>query len=75
MKTYIASVRNKQTKELMTITREYETKKEFEEDLRGNGYSIRFISTPEKFDEDCAKWHAYNDYCKAYHKARRQYAI
>lgn len=70
---YIASVRNKKTRELTIITSDYETKKEFEEDLRGNGYSIRFITTEDKFDEDCAKWHAANERSKAYHKAVRQY--
>lgn len=53
---YIASVRNKETRELTTITSEYPNKKEFAEDLRGNGYSIRFISTEDKFDADCEKW-------------------
>ena len=57
MKKYIASVRDGETKKLMIIEREYESKKAFEADLRGNGYRIRFISTPEKFDEDCRKYH------------------
>lgn len=28
----------------------------FEVDLRANGYRIKFISTPEKFDEDSEKY-------------------
>lgn len=56
MKKYIASVRDSETKKLMIIEDEYKSKKAFEVDLRGNGYRIRFISTPEKFDEDCEKY-------------------
>lgn len=70
---YIASVRNKKTRELTIITRDYETKKEFEEDLRGNGYSIRFITTEDKFDEDCEKWHQRNERSKDYHNV--EYAV
>lgn len=40
---------------------DYSSKKEFEKDLRCNGYRIRFISTEEKFDEDCEK---YNEACE-----------
>lgn len=69
---YIASVRNKETRELTTITSEYPSKKEFAEDLRGNGYSIRFISTEDKFDADCEKWYACNDASKTYHKIMRE---
>lgn len=58
MKTYIASVRDKQTKKVMIIEREYNRKADFESDLRGNGYAVRFISTPEKFYEDCEKYYA-----------------
>ena len=68
MTTYIASVRDKETKELQLITKEYERKSDFYEDLRMNGYSVRFITTPEKFDEDCEK---YAEKCKKssiYHK-------
>lgn len=57
MKKYIASVRDSETKKLMNIEREYKSKKAFEVDLRANGYRIRFISTPEKFDEDCEKYY------------------
>lgn len=58
MKMYVASVRDKETKKLMIIEREYDRKADFESDLRGNGFAIRFISTPEKFDEDCEKYAA-----------------
>lgn len=72
MKKYIASVRDKETKKLMIIEREYNNKKDFERDLRGNGFSIRFISTPEKFDEDCEKWHEYNECCKRISKLKTE---
>lgn len=69
-KKYVAFVRDSETKELMVIEREYPTKKAFAEDLRGNGYRIRFISTPEKFDEDCEKYHEAVEKTKAIHKAQ-----
>lgn len=65
---YIASVRDKETRKLMVIEKEYPTKKAFESDLRGNGFSIRFIATEETFDEACEKWHDYNERSKRYHK-------
>ena len=69
MKKYIASVRDKETKKLQVIEREYNRKSDFYNDLRCNGYSVRFISTEEKFDEDCEKWHAKNELSKYVHKA------
>lgn len=70
MKKYIASVRNKDTKELMLIEREYDKKKDFEIDLRMNGFSIRFITTPDKFDEACEKWYQACEQSKLRHKVR-----
>ena len=35
----------------------YDTKKKFWEDLRGNGFSVRFISYEGKFEEDCEKFY------------------
>lgn len=55
MKEYMASVTF--DGELEIIKREYDSKKHFYNDLRGNGYRVRFISTEEKFDEDCEKYH------------------
>lgn len=70
---YIASVTMKNEKtgkrELILIEKEYDRKSDFYNDLRGNGYSVRFISTEEKFDEDCEKWHAKNELSKYVHKA------
>jgi uncharacterized protein (DUF169 family) len=70
---YIASVtmKNEKTgkKELTLIEREYDRKSDFYNDLRCNGYSVRFISTEEKFDDDCEKWHEKNELCKYVHKA------
>lgn len=66
---YIASVRNKETKELMIIEREYNRKSDFYNDLRGNNYSVRFIATEETFEEECEKWHEKNETSKRIHKA------
>lgn len=57
-KTFIASIRDGETKELTIMEHDgYKTKKAFRDDLRGNGYQVRFISTPETFDEDVHKYH------------------
>lgn len=56
MKEYIASVRDAETKEIKIIKREYNRKSDFYNDLRNNGYRVRFITTEEKFDEDCEKY-------------------
>ena len=51
--TYTAYVMYKQDRELTTITRsDYTSKKAFAEDLRRNGYAVKLISTPEKFNHD-----------------------
>lgn len=55
--TYIASVRCGETNEITVIERDYSTKKQFREDLRGNGFRVRYISTPVTFDEDTHKYH------------------
>lgn len=68
MKKYIASVRDKETKKLQLMEREYDRKSDFYNDLRNNGYSVRFITTEEKFDEDCEKWHEKNELCKRIRK-------
>lgn len=60
MKEYIASVKDKKTKEIKIITSVYNTKKEYAEDLKRNGYSVRFITTENKFDEDCEKYYEKN---------------
>lgn len=67
---YVASVRNKDTNKLEVITREdYSSKKSFEADLKRNGYKIRFISTEDKFDEDCDKYNSKLERAKAVRKA------
>lgn len=54
----IASVADRETGKLVIIERDtYETKRQFREDLAGNGYSIHFIATEETFDEECHKYH------------------
>ena len=70
---YIACVRDKATKKIEVIEKDYDNKKDFEIDLRCNGYRIRFITTPEKFDEACEKYHNACERSKAYHKA--EYAV
>ena len=35
----------------------FTTKRAYADALRGNGYRVRFIATPEEFDEECEKWH------------------
>ena len=57
-KMYWASVRNKETNQIEIIKRDdYSSKKDFAHDLRVNGYAVRFISTPDKFDEDCENYY------------------
>lgn len=55
MKKYIAAVTFEG--KLKIIESEYNRKSDFYTDLRANGYRVRFISTPEKFDDDCEKYH------------------
>lgn len=78
MTKFIASVRDSYDGQLMTIEKEYETKKAFESDLKGNGYKIRFITTEEKFDEDCEKYHErikrQNTIRKAVNESRKESA-
>lgn len=70
MKTYIASVRDKETKQIQLIEREYKNMAEFKTDLYANGYSVRFITTPEKFDEACENWYQACQKSSAIHKMR-----
>ena len=55
MKEYIASVRFEN--EVFEMKREYRTKAAFKADLLENGFSVRFITTAEKYDEDVAKYY------------------
>ena len=73
MNKYVASVRDKETKKIMVIEREYEKKKDFEIDLRLNGYSIRFISTSDKFEETCNKYYEKLEERKYKYKAVNSY--
>lgn len=69
-----AYVRYKESNKVDIITTDsYTTKKSFEQDLRGNGYSIRCIATPEKFDEACDKWHENNELVARIEKIKHQY--
>lgn len=51
-KSYTAYVMDKADREIMTISRDYPSKKEFAQELRQNGFAVKFISTPEKFNHD-----------------------
>jgi hypothetical protein len=65
--TYVASVTFEG--KIQIIERDdYKTKKAFAHDLRANGYRVRLISTPEKFNEDAEK---YNKRREDHNKARR----
>ena len=55
MKEYIASVRFED--EVFEMKREYRTKAAFKADLLENGFSVRFITTAEKYDEDVTKYY------------------
>ena len=55
MKEYIASVRFEN--EVFEMKREYRTKAAFRADLLENGFSVRFITTAEKYDEDVTKYY------------------
>ena len=61
---FIASVKNKETKEIQLITKEYSSKKEFKKDLIGNGYSVRFITTEENFENDCINYNEQREKAK-----------
>ena len=55
--TYTAYVMDKSDREIMTITHDdFSSKKEFAEELRRNGFAVKFISTPEKFNADLEKY-------------------
>ena len=69
---YIAMVTDKETRKLEKIESEYNSKKEFEKDLRNNGYSVRFITTEENFDEDCTKYHERLEKARIRSKAIRE---
>ena len=68
-KKYIASVTFEG--KIQIIERDdYKTKKALAHDLRANGYRVRFISTPEKFDEDAEKYYWACEKTKVIHKAQ-----
>lgn len=41
---------------LQTVTSEYDSKKDFAEDLRRNGYQVCFIATPETYEAESEKY-------------------
>ena len=56
--TYTAYITDRETKESKVFTHDDESKKNFARNLRGNGYIVHFIATPETFEEESAKYHA-----------------
>lgn len=70
---YIASVKDPDTNTVVLISKDcFKTKKEFAICLRENGYRVRFITTEEKFDEDCNKYHLRVDRTNRMNKFKRQ---
>lgn len=53
---YIARVRIKGEKEASDITGKAKNKGEFYLELKAKGYKVRFITTPEKFEETCKNY-------------------
>lgn len=67
-KVYIASVTYNGKIEVQHVTGPNKTW--VAEQLRKNGYKIKFISTPEKFDEDSEKYYAAVEKTKTIHKVQ-----
>ena len=55
MKSYTAYCMNEDGENLC-MTREYEAKKHFIDDLHGNGYKVHFVALTEKYDEESQKY-------------------
>ena len=70
MKEYIASVRFEG--EVFEMKREYRTKAAFRADLLENGFSVRFITTAEKYDEDVAKYYERLEHARDNARIKRQ---
>lgn len=58
MKKYTAFVKDNFDKTYTMVTSEYNTKADFIKDLKANGYSVRFVSIADKFEEN------FNEYCE-----------
>lgn len=71
MNTYIASVRDKDTKEFKIITGEYKSMASMSRELRANGYSVRFIATEETFEDACEKYNTELEIRRRVHKKMR----
>ena len=71
-KKYVAFVRNIETKKFEIIESEYANKTDFYKDLKANGYKVRVITTPEKFDEECEKWERNAAFEKSVRKLNRE---
>lgn len=56
MKSYTAYCMNEDG-ENMCMTREYNSKKDFINDLHGNGYKVHFVALTDKCDEESAKYY------------------
>lgn len=47
----IAFVKDKSSGERLFIERDYNAKKDFISDLRGNGYKVSYVHTPEQHEQ------------------------
>ena len=56
MKSYTAYCMNEDGENLC-MTREYNSKKDFINDLHGNGYKVHFVALTDKYDEESTKYH------------------
>lgn len=69
---YVASVRNKETKEIEVVRGQYSNRTEFYVWLRANGYTVRYVSTEKNFEIDGKKYRKACDKVKADRKAARK---
>lgn len=68
---YIASVKNKENGNIEIVSMEYNSKVALANDLRTNGYAVRFIATEETFDAECEKYNARLELNKNIYKAKK----
>lgn len=68
LKTFWASVRDSKNK-IKILKMAYNSKEHFKNDLRGNGYRVRVVATPDKFDQEVEK---FNNRVEAYNQRRKE---
>ena len=67
LKTYWASVRDS-NKKIKILKMAYTSKEKFKDDIKGNGYRVRFIATPDKFE---AETEAFDNKTEAWKKTKQ----